>query len=160
MSDLFTLYWILVAAGFLLIAAEIFIPGGILGVIGIFALLGAGMTGFAVFGAKGGLFSALGLFVGGTLFLALWIKYCPTSFLGKWFTLKEDGREYKSYDDSRMPLLGKEGAAHTDLRPAGIATINGERIDVVSEAGFITKGSAVKVIEVAGNRVVVRQLEA
>ena len=31
--EMFSLYWVLVASGFVLIAAEIFIPGGILGVI-------------------------------------------------------------------------------------------------------------------------------
>lgn len=161
MSEMLTLYWVLIAAGFILIAAEIFIPGGILGVIGVFALLAAGITGFGVFGAQGGFLSALGIFVGGTLFLSLWIKYCPTSFLGKWFTLQEDGSEYKSFDDpARQVLVGKAGTAHTDLRPAGIVDIEGQRIDVVSEAGFIIKGSPVKVIEVAGSRIVVRQVDA
>lgn len=159
-GEFFNLYWVLVTAGLLLIAVEIFIPGGILGVIGVMALVAAGILGFIVFGVQGGLLSALGLFVGGTLFLALWIKYCPGSFLGNWFTLKEDGKDFKSYDDSQQWLNGRTGTAHSDLRPAGIALIDGKKIDVVSEAGFVVRGSPVKVIEVTGNRVVVRQTGA
>lgn len=160
MSEMLTIYWVLVAAGFFLIAAEIFIPGGILGIIGVIALMAAGIVGFGVFGAQGGFFSALGIFVGGTVFLALWIKYCPTSFMGKWFTLQEDGSDFKSFDEpARQALVGKAGIAHTDLRPAGMADIENQRIDVVSEAGFITKGSPVKVIEVAGSRIVVRKVD-
>lgn len=157
--DANSLYWALVAGGFLLIAAEIFIPGGFLGAIGVLTIIGAGVTGFSAFGAQGGLLSALGLFVGGTIFLGLWIKYAPKSFFGKWFTLEADGRDYKSFDDSQKPLIGKSGHAHSDLRPSGIALIEGQKVDVVSEAGFVEHGTPIKVIEVTGSRVVVRAIE-
>jgi len=158
-GDLFNMYWILAAAGFVLIAAEIFIPGGILGIIGVISIIAAGIVGFSVFGLKGGFLSGLGLFVGGTVFLALWIKYCPRSILGRWFTLQEDGREFKSFDDSNQVLTGKSGVAQSDLRPSGMALIEGQKIDVVSEAGFIPHGSPIKVIQVVGSRVIVRQVE-
>lgn len=154
-----TTYIALVGGGFVLIAAEIFIPGGILGVVGVIALLIAGLLGFSVFGLSGGLLSAIGLLIGGTVFLGLWVKYCPQSFFGRWFTLKEDGRDFKSYDNHLDALLGQSGVAHTDLRPAGIALIGQQKIDVLSEAGFVTRGTPVKVIQVAGNRVVVRATE-
>jgi membrane-bound serine protease (ClpP class) len=44
------------------------------------------------------------------------------------------------------------------LRPAGLALLNGQRVDVVAESSWIQAGVRVKVIEVAGNRIVVRQL--
>lgn len=157
--DSFTLYWILVAAGFTLIAAEIFIPGAVLGIVGVLSLMSAAILGFSVFGAKNGMLSAGGLLVGGAIFLYLWVKYCPTSFLGKWFTLQESGKEFKSFDDSMNALAGKSGTAHTDLRPSGIALIEGNKVDVISEAGFISRGAGIKVIQVVGSRVVVRQLE-
>jgi membrane-bound serine protease (ClpP class) len=149
-----TTYIALVGGGFVLIAAEIFIPGGILGIAGVIALVIAGLLGFSV-----GLLSAIGLLIGGSIFLGLWVKYCPKSFFGRWFTLKEDGREFKSYDNHLDPLLGQSGIAHTDLRPAGIALIGQQKIDVLSEAGFVTKGTQVKVILVSVNRVVVRAIE-
>jgi membrane-bound serine protease (ClpP class) len=159
-EDLFTLYWVLVAGGFVLIAAEIFIPGGVLGVIGALALLAAGAVGFMVFDARGGLASAFGLLIGGVIFLYLWIKYCPRSQLGRWFTLQEDGRDYKSFDEVAVKsLIARSGTAHTDLRPAGIALIDGEQVDVVTEAGFIPRGTPIHVIEAAGARVVVRAVE-
>ena len=45
----------------------------------------------------------------------------------------------------------------TPLRPAGTATIQGERIDVVSEGSFINANQRVKVVKVEGMRVVVRE---
>jgi membrane-bound serine protease (ClpP class) len=41
------------------------------------------------------------------------------------------------------------------LRPAGIATIDGARVDVVSDGAFIEAGAAVVVTRVDGNRIVV-----
>jgi len=157
--DPFTLYLVLVVAGFILIAAEIFIPGAILGILGVLSLMSAAILGFSVFGARNGFLSAGGLLIAGTIFLYLWVKYCPTSFLGKWFTLQESGKEFKSFDDSMNALVGKTGVAHSDLRPSGIAVIDSNKIDVISEAGFIAHGSNIKVIQVVGSRVVVRQTD-
>jgi membrane-bound serine protease (ClpP class) len=56
----------------------------------------------------------------------------------------------------RPELEGLEGIALTDLRPAGTAEIAGERLDVVSEAGWITAGSPVRVLRAEGYRHVVR----
>lgn len=52
-------------------------------------------------------------------------------------------------------LVGHEGAALTDLHPAGIALIDGQRVDVVSVGDFIEKGARVVVREVNGPRVAV-----
>jgi membrane-bound serine protease (ClpP class) len=53
-------------------------------------------------------------------------------------------------------LVGAEGVALTDLRPAGAAEIDGMRIDVVAEAGYLAAGSALEVIVDEGYRRVVR----
>jgi membrane-bound serine protease (ClpP class) len=55
-------------------------------------------------------------------------------------------------------LIGVTGAVHTPLRPVGVVTLNGSRVDVVAESGMIEKGAEVRVIKVEGNRVVVRQI--
>ena len=67
---------------------------------------------------------------------------------------KEDG--YVS-NVNRTDLLGVEGITLTILRPSGTAIINDERIDVVSEGGFIPKNTKVKVVKVEGARIVVRE---
>ena len=41
------------------------------------------------------------------------------------------------------------------LRPSGLATIDDERIDVVTEGEVIQKDQPIKVIEIEGNRIVV-----
>ena len=58
----------------------------------------------------------------------------------------------------RPELLDQLGTADSILRPSGVATINGHRIDVVAETGLIERGQSVKVIAVEGSKVVVRAL--
>lgn len=53
-------------------------------------------------------------------------------------------------------LLGRQGVVSRELRPAGTVLIDGNPIDVVSEGDYIEKGRTVTVVEVTGNRVVVR----
>ena len=56
----------------------------------------------------------------------------------------------------KTQYLGKTGKTITELRPAGAAELEGERLDVVSRGEFIEQGTDVEVVEVSGNRIVVR----
>ena len=55
-------------------------------------------------------------------------------------------------------LLGRQGVTTTQLVPAGKARIDGQFVDVSSRGEFIDRGTSVTVVEVHGNRVVVRPL--
>jgi len=61
--------------------------------------------------------------------------------------------------DQYDQYLGKEGITLTVLRPAGMAEIEGERVNVVSDGNFIDKGVRVRVREVEGPRVMVDRVE-
>jgi len=52
--------------------------------------------------------------------------------------------------------VGQQGSPMQDLHPSGKVDFEGKSIDVVSEGGFIEKDIRVEVVEVEGNRVVVR----
>lgn len=56
-------------------------------------------------------------------------------------------------------LLGREGITETALRPTGQVRLGTKRIEVESLGGFIEKGVPVKVVEVEGRRVVVKELK-
>jgi hypothetical protein len=53
-------------------------------------------------------------------------------------------------------MVGKRGVAKTLMLPSGAVTIEGQTIDALSEGMPIEAGQRVRVIEVRGNRVVVR----
>ena len=58
----------------------------------------------------------------------------------------------------KSKYLGAVGVCVTDLRPAGTITIDGEPVDVVADGSFVKQGASVKVINVDGSRVMVRQI--
>lgn len=64
---------------------------------------------------------------------------------------------FESFDmKARSSLVGSEGVVAMDLRPSGKVRINDALVDVVSEGGFIGKGTPIKVISAEGARVMVR----
>jgi membrane-bound serine protease (ClpP class) len=150
---------ILFVLGIILIIAEFFVPGGIMGILGFGSIITS-------------LYIASGDFVHMTisLLIAFAVAITAAILLVKVFgkrmnifkklILRESTNTESGYvsNKSRSDLLGLEGVALTTLRPSGTAIIAEERIDVVTEGGFINKGQKVKVIKVEGSRIVVREL--
>ena len=64
------------------------------------------------------------------------------------------GPEYVTSADHGS-LRGRTGTAASYLRPAGIASIDGRRIDVLTEGEFIAQGTPIRVVRVEGARIFV-----
>ncbi len=67
------------------------------------------------------------------------------------------GREGLDGESPFAELHGQTGTAQSVLRPAGKARFGDRMVDVVSNGPYIQAGTPIEVIEVAGNRVVVRE---
>ena len=152
------LFAILIIAGLFLIGAEIFLPGGVIGFIGGLCLLAAIVVGFVAFGMQGGLLVALLIIILAGVCLVIWVKYFPKTRMGKSLTLSDDGKSFKSASPEFMDLLNKEGVVLSTLRPAGIATIDGKRVDVVADGSWIETGKPIRVTRVEGVRILVREV--
>lgn len=147
----------LTAVGFLLIAAEVFVPGLVLGSLGALCLFGAVLVGYMNFGVLAGtlIFAALSVVtLGGFL---VWMFSFPRTAVGRRIMLPTSLTPGDSRPPSSADLLGREGVALTPLRPAGTARIDGRKVDVVAESDFIQSQDAITVILVEGMRVVVRK---
>lgn len=149
----------LIVAGFLLLFFEIFVPGGLLGLAGII-LLAVGIGGaFALKGFVVGAWVLCGCVVVGITGFYLWAKLFPKSRMGKKVILQDNAGTWHGFDDAKQMLVGKCGVAHTPLHPAGIAIIDGRRVDVITRGELLDPRTPVKVIKVEGNRVIVTQTE-
>lgn len=137
--------------GLLAMVVELFIPGAIIGLIGFCAVLGSIIYAFAIGYNVTGVVLVLCSLAFVPAFFALW-----KSVVGKYFALTTDQRDYRPSSTVDEDLLGVEGVALTTLRPSGIARLNERRYDVVTEGEMIQKGTPVKVVDVSGNRIVVR----
>ena len=154
--------------GLILLALEVLvIPGfGIAGLLGICAvvaslvlsLVGAGDTLPVILGAAARVVFALFFAVVVSLVL---LRFLPRLPFGRQLVLSRGlaaDEGYASAPESDARWLGKTGRASSPLRPAGIAEIEGQRVDVVSDGEHIDAGQSIKVTRVDGNRVVVRRI--
>ena len=146
----------LLIAGVLLLLLEVFLPGGVIGIFGLLILLVAVIMGF-MHDVQVGLSLLLGLLILGPIALWAWIKYFPESKFGKLLMLDNDAGDWHGFDDDNAAWLHKTGVARTDLRPSGNATIDDQRIDVITEGEMIDKGTPIRVIAVEGNRIIVAE---
>lgn len=149
----------LLILGLLMVCLEIFIPGGIVGTMGAFALIASVVIGFSERGTAFGMYWLIGVLLLTLLGVFISIKWLPHSPAGKRLLLNSSEAGYSSADSKLTPLLGKSGKSISYLRPSGLAEIEGERVDVVTGGEFLPRGTEVEVIEVSGNRVVVRARE-
>ncbi len=143
-------------AGLMLIGAEIFVPGGVMGVLGGTALLVAIILGFIGF-PSAGIFIAVSIILLVGIVIALWIKIFPGTPLGKRMTVAQHLGASKGVDDNLQQFVGKDGEAACDLRPSGLAKIDGHRIDVMTRGEMIRKGEAIRVAAVESNHLVVER---
>lgn len=149
---------VLFLAGLLLIAIEIFvIPGfgftGITGIAAIFASL------FFIFPDPSLAWAILAaVLVFSTIGTVLLIRLFGTSYFWRRISLSESQTSETGYVSSKnyKELVGKTGRTVSTLRPAGIADFDGQRIDVVSEGGYIDSETNVIVVKVEGRRVIVK----
>lgn len=153
------LYMTLLFAGFVLIGAEIFIPGGILGIIGSVAWVSAAVVGWQNFPEPWNMLSAFALLFAGIFTFVIWIKYFPKSRMGKTLSLSEDSGDFKAHIPDEDVAVGNLGTATSTLRPAGIATFDGKRLDVVTDGEWIDAGQAVRISSIAGGHVCVASVE-
>ena len=74
---------------------------------------------------------------------------------------QEDGADEAAAakpSESMVALLGAIGVAATTLRPAGKAQFGDDYLDVIAEGDYVNPGSRVQVIEIEGNRIVVKEV--
>ncbi|HEX6298091.1 MAG TPA: NfeD family protein [Burkholderiales bacterium] len=152
---------LLALAGVALLLVEVLvIPGfGFAGMLGIAALVAALVMSVVGSGATPEFFMFAAARIVFSLLVALaasfvMLRYMPRTRFGRQLIL-DTGLATEPEADRRW--LGKRGHASSPLRPAGIAEIEGERVDVVSEGELIEPGDEIEVMRVDGNRIVVRR---
>ncbi len=151
---------IALALGYILLVVEMCIPGfGIPGILGtILAVLG-------VVTMQPSPMQAMILVIVYVALLCVALAICLRSAargrLSKSrLVLNEVSNPQESSETNDLNyFIGKIGAAHTPLRPAGIAEFDGVRLSVVSEGDFIETGAPVRVERVEGNRIVVARIQ-
>src|SRR5699024_8228040 len=108
-----------------------------------------------------GLYSVIGVIVGGALSFAFLKVFKKRNMWSK-IMLKDRLTEeagYSSLNEEFAQLIGKEGIAMTDMRPVGTIMIGDKDYSGISNAQWIKKGTKVKVTQVDGTRILVKEVE-
>lgn len=147
--------WIIIIAmlGLLLLFVEILMPGfGLFGILGTISLLGTLVAVFKLFGFTAFLTMLVAVVI---IFFGM-IVFAKKSGLYNKVVLKEK-QEDKGFDETPLRgLLGKTGVTHTELKPFGIAEIDGKIVDVCSTGDFVDRGTKVQVVQITGKTVTVK----
>jgi membrane-bound serine protease (ClpP class) len=147
---------LLFAVGILLLAAEVFLPGGIAGVAGALALLVGSVLAFGQFGIAGGMWASSGAF--GLLGLMLYIELVllPKTKLGRAMVVQA------TVESSSQPPIAKledvvdqPAVALTTLAPSGFVEVAGRRYEAFCRSGYAAKGADLRVVGIDNFRLIV-----
>ena len=149
---------LLFIVGMGLLILEVFVPGfGLFGIAGILSILASF---YFVLGGNASALNWLAISIVAALTLfALLIKYLPSNPAWNLFVLKDKQENSEGYSvtPDLTQYAGKAGVAVTTLRPAGIALIDGIRIDVVTFGDYIDAGTNIVVDKVEGSKIFVKK---
>ncbi len=138
------------------------IPGfGAAGVIGLLMLGGGIVFAFLKLSMNMAIAATFGAMVG-LFLLVLWFFYVfPHTSFGKKFVLEAQSSADNGCIATRdlSAFVGKEGVTVSMLRPSGVAKIDDERIDVMSDCEYIENGTKIKVVKEKNGRLIVAKLE-
>ena len=151
------MFWFIVFGiiflGLLFAIAEIlFVPGGILGIIGLIVILFGIYYGYSEGGtAKGHI--VLGVTLGVTAG-AIWFSVRSKSW--KLISLETDLTNRYNSNEGIQVEKGETGKAITRLNPMGKARIGDQEAEVISMSGFVDEGAELVVHKIEGSKVYVR----
>jgi membrane-bound serine protease (ClpP class) len=148
---------VLVIVGFLMLAAEVFVPGMVLGLLGGLCLSGAVIVAFLYYDALTGSIVFAGVCVVTVAGFFAWMSAFPNTAIGRRIMLQKSHGKGVGGRGSSSELLGAQGRSLTPLRPAGTAFIGGRKVDVVAESDFIASDEPIVVVREEGLRTVVRK---
>lgn len=149
---------LLFVLGLLLLAFEIMIPGfGVAGISGILAISAAIVLSmkdiyFAIFSL------AIALVIAIALGVALFKRGIDSELINRLRLFTESSSE-KGYVGVKSEEVknGDVLITKTALRPTGYANFHEEKIEVISDVGFIGKNEEVRVVRISGARVFVEK---
>ena len=145
--------------GYLLILIEGFLPGGILGLAGVFCI---GLASYFAYLEYGGMLAPTLTFIlgalGGLLIVFIEFKWLYKSSLGKNLFLSgsTDGISNKELPGEK--IIGQKGKTLTEHKPEGITLLNDKNYDAYCEDGFLPKGTVIMVTGIDDFRIRIKRI--
>lgn len=156
-----TLIITLIIVAYVLFFFEIFVPGGVLALIGGMLLIGASWVSYGYYDnsimAAGA--TLIFSFAGAVILFLIELAILPhTPAAGSLF-LTSSSKGVSRKQSSPESLEGKTGEALTTMAPMGSVLIDGKKYEAISQSGMLERGNEIVVVSQDAMRVLVRRKE-
>ncbi len=155
--------YLLIGAGFLLLAADLFLMSGVLAVFSLGAIVVGVILTFLSGGTTIGIITSVAVFFALPLTIRLLLTLWPRTPMGRHFFLSEQSEDATlaavPINRELEHLKGRVGRTLSALRPAGMVDFGGKRIDSITEGMMVEADQMVRCIDVRAGKVVVRPIE-
>lgn len=149
---------ILFLTGALLLAAEVFLPGAIAGIMGALALLTGSILSFREFGFGGGLVASAAAVTLVALMLYIELVVLPKTSFGRKLVVQATVDATSQPPPAHLEaVMDKPAEALTTLAPSGYVLIDGRRYEAFCRSGHAAKGAALRVVGMDNFRLIVIQ---
>lgn len=144
--------------GVALLVLEVFVPGfGLPGISGLILVSAGIIMTWIHYGMVAGLAVTLIALAVAGISISVSIKSASTGKISKSALVLNEVTAPVDTEEADA-LVGKEGETLTVLNPVGVAEFDGVRLNVVSEGSYLDKGVKVRVLQVEGNKILVRDI--
>ncbi len=139
-----TLIIALLLAGVLFIAAEVFMPSGVIASLGALCLAAGVGVAMREYGVFAGLMAGMSGLAASALVVVLELKLLPHTRTGRklYNQAASSGRAVETGAATATALVGKTGRAATAFAPTGMAEIDGQQYEASCLDGFLHPGDA------------------
>ena len=148
---------VLFALGLILLALEVVVPGGVLGLTGGVLLVVGVALAFDGYGAGGGGLALLAALVAVAITLYFEFVLLPRSRLAKTFSMTATvaGRSQPAIAD--RSVIGRRVVAVTTLAPSGMVELEGRRFEAFARNGHVPAGTELEIVDLDNFRLIVSQ---
>jgi membrane-bound ClpP family serine protease len=152
-----TLVVVLLGAGLILLAAEIVVPGAVLGIIGGLVMLVGVIVAFQTLEEREAYIALLVSVLAGAIVLVLEFTILPRSRVVKSLSMTQTvvGRAQAIDPASAAVYVGREAVAQTMLAPSGYVLVEGRQLEAFSRDGVVEVGARLRVVGVDNFRLIV-----
>ncbi len=162
-SNPLILGFLLIGAGFLLLAGDLFLTSGVLAALSLAAIVAGVILTYFGGGAAVGVVTSIAVFIALPATVRFLLYLWPRTPVGRHFFLTEQPEDATvaalPINQELEQLKGRIGRTLSALRPAGMVDFDGRRIDTVTEGMMVDPGQLVRCIDVRAGRVVVRPID-
>jgi membrane-bound ClpP family serine protease len=148
---------ILFLVGSVLLAAEVFLPGGIAGVLGGIALASGAGIAFSEFGAGGGALASIAALLLLAAMLYFELVWLPRTRVGRAMVVEATVSGQSQPAPGSPELVGQPALALTALVPSGFVEIAGRRYEAFCRTGHAARGTQLTVVGLDNFRLIVSE---